>query len=182
MIKVTIKKGKELSASFIKKWNKTMFDEFEEGNPLNPKDKEQFSKHIFFIVMDRKNIVSIGRLVPVRINFLGKDYDIIGIADIVSVIKGKGYGKVLMTSMLKYLRKNKKTGIGFCESKNEIFYNKCGFKTEASSLKRFIYTDKRSKVHRDTDDDYVFYFDGKDKFMKKILSNKLNIDIPIHHW
>ena len=182
MIKVNTKKGEKLSASFIKKWSETMTDAFGGDEILDVKDKKKYSKDKFFIATDKKKIVSMGRLIPIKIKFAGKDYDIKGIAGIVSVEKGKGYGKALMTSIKKYLEKNKKTAIGFCGRKNDGFYIKCGFKIKKNISERFIYTNENGKAFWDNEGDDVVYLEGKDKFMEKILSNKLNIDIPIMPW
>ena len=100
-MKLVIKKGEQLSIKEIREWNKIMYWAFREDKPLNPKNRKEFAKDIFSILYDEKNILSLGRLKPIKIKFLNKTYSILGIADVVSVIKKKGYGKKMINGLIK---------------------------------------------------------------------------------
>lgn len=175
-IKIEIIKGKKLSSSFKNKCKKIMLETFEDK-------KFAFYNDPFFILKDKGKIVSIGRFRLIKINFLKKNYSVLGIADIVSIIKKKGYGRIVMKHMLQYLKKSKKTGIGFCERKNSRFYKKCGFKIKKDYVDHFIPIDSKGNKVLEHGDDDVLYFNGKDNFMKKVLANKKQkVLIPTFHW
>ena len=124
--RVKIQKGKDLPARTCKRLNEIWRREWPVETPLSAKNREKFANDIFFIVRDPNNrILSVGRLIPIIFEFLGKEYKILGIGDIVAVKKGKDYGKILMTAMHKYLKRTKQTGVGFCDPKNDGFYIKC---------------------------------------------------------
>ncbi len=182
MKKIIIKKGRTLSSDFIRQWNEVMLKAFSEKESMNLKKKKEFINDIFFIVNDKKRkILSLGRLRPVKLKFLKKSYDVLGVADIVSIIKRKGHGKILMKELLKYIKSKDKIAIGFCGRKNSLFYKKSGFKIEKNLVKKFIYKNPQGKIIKNTIDEDVLYFEEKNKFMKKILSHpkeKILISIP----
>ncbi|MBI4999423.1 GNAT family N-acetyltransferase [Candidatus Gottesmanbacteria bacterium] len=113
---------------------------------------------------------SMGQLISVEpVKFKDETFSILGIGGIVSNIKGKGYGKKIMTAIKQYLIKNCKTGIGFCGLFNRPFYEKCGFFVNQNSLQRFVYYEKSKKIVN-VEDEAVLYFDSDDHFMEKALA------------
>jgi hypothetical protein len=181
MTQVKIEKGKNLDNQFIKEWSKVMLDAFNEDKPLNPEKRTNFEKDVFFTVSE-DDVVSLGRLRPVVISLDNKNYDILGIADIVSVIKGRGYGKMLLKSMLKYLKQKNKTGIGFCLSKNSVFYEKSKFKITKDMAKLFVYKAKNGKLVVNDWDNDIIYYNGKDNFMARFLKSPKKVLTSIPHW
>lgn len=180
-MKTQIKKGKDLPNDFIKFWNKSMKRTF------GSKPIKNFKNNLFFSVKNENKIVALGLLIPVKIDYLGKEYDILGFGDITSLERKKGYGKILMESIKKFLKKNKKTGIGFCHNSKIPFYKKCGFKTKKRTTKRFFYLgrDKKEKTYArfySRCNPAVIYFEGKDNFVKEIMKTDQKIKIPIQFW
>ncbi|MFH1608306.1 MAG: GNAT family N-acetyltransferase [archaeon] len=174
--KVEIKKGSGASKSFIDNYNKMVCGVF------NCPPNEDLSKDILFVVRDGRRIVSFGALTPVKINYNKKDYNILGITEVASLEKRKGYGRTLTNSMIDYLRIKDKTGFGFCSSKVAKFYDKCGMKTKKKLGRRFFYDygdEKKNEHERDLD---VVYYEGKDKFISKVLDTKSIIKLPCEHW
>jgi len=181
---LVIKKGSRISRRLADKIFSIWKKEFD-----NPEEKkEKFADDIFFILRNsKKEIVSVGRLKPVKLKFMKNDYHVLGIADVVSVVRKKGYGKRLMKEIKKYLKQKKKTGIGFCFRKNSGFYRKCGFGIARNQVARFVYKNKKKKTYGDIDinkaDVDVIYFNGKDFFADKFLKNKKqDVKIYIPHW
>lgn len=182
-MKLQIKKGKELSVKEIEKWNNLIYEAFKEDKPLNSRNRKEFTKNIFFILYNKKQILAVGRLIPVKIRFMDKTYNLLGIADIVSVFKRKGYGKKVVRGMIRYAKDKKQTTIGFCESKNASFYKKCGLEIKRGMVKNFIYKNKKGKVIKNKEDEDVIYLNTKDNLMKMILENpKEKVFIPNRHW
>lgn len=168
-----IKKGKDLSKETIKILNQIVQKAFPGNEPV-----EKGKEDLFFIHKEKDKILAMGRLRPMKINFLKKTYNILGVADIVAVVKKKGHGKKLMRAMFAYLKKNGKTGVGFCSRKNSIFYLKCGYHIAKDQVRRFLWKNWKPK-----DDDDVLYINGKDKFMDVVLNHPNEIvELPMRHW
>ena len=142
----------------------------------------------FFFLKENRKIVAFGTLRKVTINYLGKKYNILGICNIISIEKGKGYGKILIAAMIKYLKKTGKTGLGFCRSKNTQFYKKAGLNTIKDLTKRFALRNATTNKYKyDEEGGDGIYIDGKDKLIKKVLSTKGTgtyylPDIKQPHW
>ena len=167
--------GKTIPLEIIKQLNDIWKKEFG-TKPMNPK-KRDFNTTFFILFNPEGEVLSVGQLFPVKIVFLGKSYDIQAIGGIVSLIKGKGYGKILMIGIKKYLNENDMIGIGFCGRKNSKFYRKCGFNVAKDLVKRFVQKSKKG----DEGDDDVLYFD-KTNLMKKVLDHGEEYVFVPFHW
>ena len=80
-MKLVIKKGKHLS----KKLADEIFSIWKNAFDHPRERKEKYADYIFFVLKNKDKIVSVGRLEPVKVKFLGKIHNILGIALIVSV-------------------------------------------------------------------------------------------------
>ncbi|MBW3012562.1 hypothetical protein KY311_05220 [Candidatus Woesearchaeota archaeon] len=133
-----------------------------------------------FFLKDKNKVAAFCMLIPIRINYLKKKYSILGIASFISVEKGKGHGKSLVKEIIKYSRKTGKTALGFTEK--TAFFKKAGLGTKKGLIKRFIYKNpKTGKEIIDNKGDGI-YFNGRDNFIKKVLSRKDIVYINIMHW
>jgi predicted N-acetyltransferase YhbS len=186
-LKILIKEIKELSKkdmNLMNKWRKIEFGKKEKKNFK----KDYLPNARFFFIKDNEKIVAFGCLRDVKINYSGNDYNILGICNIVAIEKGKGYGKELISAMIKYLKKKGKTGLGFCEKGKTKFYEKAGLKTKKDFAERFaLKTPKTGEIVFDREGGDGLYFEGKDGLIKKMLSTKSigyyslpGINIP--HW
>ena len=70
----------------------------------NRKDfKKDYESDTLWIVIKKKGkIVSFGGIRPIRIRFKGRFYQILGICSTISVVKKKGYGKIMVNVMKDY--------------------------------------------------------------------------------
>jgi len=168
--KLTTKKGNKLSNSERTFMNKSRIKEYGE----NDKDfKNNEKQSIFFFVKDKKKIVAFGMLKPIKMNYLSKTYNILGIGNIMSIKKGRGYGKVLIQSMVDYLKKKEKTGLGFTGNKNVPFYKKAGLSAKKKFSFRFVLKNpKTGKKKFDDENCPGVYYNGKDDFISKVLKTK----------
>ncbi|MEA3329944.1 MAG: hypothetical protein U9Q06_04335 [Nanoarchaeota archaeon] len=147
---------------------------------LGNKDYEQDT--LWFFVKRKNKVVAIGGLRPIKIKYLRKNYDIRGICSIISLEKKKDYGKIIIKAIIKYLEKKGKTGIGFCGKEITKFYKKSGLKIKKDFINRFIYKNpKTGKETIDKEGDGIYY-EGKDKFISKVLKTKSPIFICVEHW
>lgn len=182
MVEVRKKSVKNISKEECSVMNKWLTREF--GNSISEDLKTKYpdKSKAFFVSVGGK-IVSFGVLMPLSINYLGKKYRFLGIADIISVKKGKGYGKVLMGAIIDHLRKNKKMGIGFCHRKNSIFYKKSGLSIGKNAVKRFLYRKKNGEIVSNSyDSDIIYFFEDRSKFIEKFSSTKSKIYMSFPHW
>jgi hypothetical protein len=140
--------------------------------------KVPFNEETLFIIHDKQEkIMAVGCLFPIEAKFLKRFYTIQGIWNIVSIQKGKWYGKILMQAIYSYLKKKKITGLWFCSPTNTAFYKKCNFLIQNNRIDRFINT---SGIGRQPPaDEDILYREGKDQFIKKFLSHpKAKVYIP----
>lgn len=176
---IEIKRGKELLDSYINLMNRQRIKEYGENTKNFKKDE---LNSIFFFLKDGKGIVSFGMLKPITIIYLGKKYNILGIGNIISIKKRKGYGRILINSMINYLKKKGKTGLGFTK-KTKIF-EKMGLKSKKNLTLRFRYryaTAEEEKRELEEGGDGIYY-NGKDNFIKKVLSTKSLVYIDVPFW
>ena len=184
-MKLEIKKGKDMKSSSLRGFHKIINRAFTVtgSDSVMPKNRKNFAEDTFFVLHDKNKILSVARLRNASINFKGESYKIKGIADVVSVQKGKGHGKKVMKAMISYLNKNKEIGVGFCKRNNAGFYRKCGYKVAKNLAKRFIYKNSKGKIVKSYwDNDVIFNFRGKELINNIVRSPKEKVWISRRHW
>lgn len=167
--------GSELTDDELDQINASVFREFK----VKPYDREGLADTLFFFLKEDGNILAMGGLKKVEsVLFNGEKFSILGVVEVIANIKGEGYGMRVVSDMRNYLISNDKSGIGFTMPKNTHFYEKCGFRIERNSTKRFVYTTDGKRI-TNQDGQVIFYQDGSDKFMEKVLANpNLEVSIP----
>ncbi|MCW8965181.1 MAG: hypothetical protein OQK82_00630 [Candidatus Pacearchaeota archaeon] len=179
MITIETKKNKNLSKIERNVINKARVNEWGKD------EKKDFLKDyepntLWFFVRDEKRVVSVGGLRPVKIKYLGRSYYILGICSIISLVKGKDYGRILISTMIHYFNKTGKSALGFT-GKTE-FFEKVGLGVKKNFICKFVYVNPKTKKKTyDSDGDGIFY-NGKDNFIEKIIDAKSDIEINILHW
>jgi hypothetical protein len=171
-IRTEILKFNQIPKSYINIMIKARIKEYGK----NTKNFEEDEKRaIFFFVKNNQEIVSFGMLEPIKINYLKKSYTIWGIGNIISIKKGKGYGTILIKEMIRYLKKTKRTGLGFCGHRTTKFYEKAGLKIIRLFGKRFALKNPRTgELRFEAPDDIGdgLYYEGRDKLISKMLKTK----------
>src|SRR3989338_4290535 len=111
------KKGSELTKKEINEINFAKAREFK----LSKMSDFQVKNSLFFLLKDKnENLLAMGQLISISlIRFMHETFSVLGIGGIVSNIKGKCYGKMIMTAIKNYLIKNQKIGVGFCGKHNK---------------------------------------------------------------
>ena len=180
-MKIEVIKNKDLSRFKKNLINKNRLKEFGKGE-VKIFEKDYESNTLWFFIKENNKIIALGGLRPIKINYLGKKYNIRGICSIIAIKKKKGYGKAVIQAMINYLKKRGETGLGFCEKRNSKFYEKSGLKIKKDLIKRFVYLKPKTKERIiDKGGDGVYY-EGRDKFISNILSTKSKVCIDIPHW
>ena len=95
-----IVKNKDLSKEQREMINNSRLKEWGEGIINFNKDYEPDAK--WFFIKEENKIVSFASLRPIKISYLEKNYNILGICSVISIEKEKGYGKILISFIIKY--------------------------------------------------------------------------------
>ncbi len=180
-MKVEIIKNRDLTKSKKDLINKNREKHFGKDEIKDFK-KDYEPDTIWFFVKDKNQVVALGGLRPIKIKYLGKKYNIRGICSIIAIKKKKGYGKAVIQAMIDYLKKKRKTGLGFCGKKNIPFYEKSGLKSKKDLINRFVYINPKTKEKVYDLDGYGIYHEGKDNFISKVLATKSIVYTNIIHW
>ena len=178
-IQVEVKKNKNLTKSEKDFINKNRVKEFgKEGFRDFKRDYEPDTEWVF--VKADSRTVSFCGLRPVRIEYLGKTYNIGGICSTIAVVKGKGYGRMMVNALVDYLKKKGKTGLGFTGETE--FFKKVGLGTKKNFIRRFVYRNPKTGEEVIDNEGDGIYYDGKDNFINKVLLTKSIVYISILHW
>ncbi len=161
-----IKKESKLEPSETKQMVDALFREFK-----LPTDPQTFNDKLFFLYKSGEEVLAMGGLWEVKPFVVdGREYVIHGVVEVISNVKGNGYGKVVVSAIRDYMIQNNLNGFGFCMSRVKGFYQKCGFSIAEDISQRFIYRTKEKDI-TNQNGQIIFYQDGPDKFMKYVLAN-----------
>jgi hypothetical protein len=178
-------KGKELSESDLQVINHHRVLEFDSKHPIQPEPGNEDWEMPFFLVKDEVGkILAMARLHEVVITFMERNYDAYGIATIIAMEKGKGYGSQVLKGMKDYIEESGKLAIGFCDPKNAGFYIKCDYQILRGQAKRFLFKSSEGDLkpieHQDND---LIVLDVKNMFLPEFTSNPDEFAfIPRKHW
>jgi len=179
-IEIEMKSNKEVSKFENDLMNRSKSKEY--SRRYKRKDfRKDYPKSVFFFVKDKGKIVAFGAFRKLVLEFRGKDYNILGICNILSIERGKGYGKILIAAMIEYMKKTNKTGLGFCAKKRTVFYKKAGLSVKKEFIRRVVYKNPKGKLEPETDADGVYY-EGKDKLITRMLSGKSIAYTDLKDW
>ena len=177
---IEIKKTSELTKKEEDLMNKNKKKEW-------PKDyriksfKKEYPDSVFFFVKEGKEIVAFGTLRNLTLEYKKKKYYIFAICNIFTIKRGQGYGKVVISAIINYSMKHKKTAIGFCGRHNTKFYEKTGLNIEKNLLTKVVYKDpKTGKLKPERGDG--LYYEGKDKLVSKLIKGKAPAYSDLYDW
>lgn len=167
-MKIEIRNINSLSDFEMNLMNKWMEKEFGKKNIRDFKKHYSSPDSKCFFIKEENEIVAFGIIYPINADYLGKKYSFFGIGDIVTICRGKGYGRIIVGEIINYLKKIKKTGLGFCRRKNTLFYKKVGLNTINDFMMRFRYKNpKTGEISEESKGDGLFY--SESDFIKDIL-------------
>lgn len=179
-ISVELIKNKNLSKPQKDLINRARVREFGKENKKNfLKDYEP--ETIWIFVKDKNKIVSLGGIRPIILTYNGKKYNIGGICSVISLVKEKGYGKIIISFMKNYSFKTGKSILGFTADKNIEVFKKLGLNIEKEFIRRFIYVKPNGEEIYDNEGAGIYY-EGKDKIISKILKRNKPVYINVLHW
>ncbi len=167
---VSVVPGRDLGSEDLRIINEARLREFGSKSGIEPRpDNEDWDK-LYFLARHNQELVAFGRLHKIPAEFRGVPTTILGIATIVALKKGKGYGGVLMEDMRAYIEQDGRTAVGFCDPSVSAFYEKCGYGILKNGAQRFTYRgqDGQDVPPRYPDND-VLYIDGTDGMMAHLI-------------
>jgi hypothetical protein len=168
--------GKDISKDDLYVINKWRIAEFNSETFISPlPDNSDWEKPYFF-VKNNDILMSFGRLHTIYVHFHRSElYSILGISTVISIEKGKGYEKMIMTKMREYIKERNMTAIGFCNPSNSIFYEKCKYSIIKNGVRRFTFLNEDEKELPSKPGD-IIYFEGREGLieeMKKYANEKV---------
>ena len=148
--------------------------------------KRNFSKDyepdtLWFFIKNKKKVVSLGGIRPIKAEYLGKKYDIGGICSTISLVKKKGYGRYMVHALIDYSIKTGKSIVGFTAKENLKIFSKTGLQIKEDFIRRFIQIKPNGEKFYDNDGHGIFY-NGKDDFISKVLKTKSPVYVFVEHW
>ncbi|MBU1136411.1 MAG: GNAT family N-acetyltransferase [Nanoarchaeota archaeon] len=177
-LKVDRIKSKDLNRKDKKALEELRVKEFGEENRKDFK-KDYESDTLWVVIKKKGKIVSFGGIRPIKVKYKGRIYHIGGICSTISVIKKKGYGKIMVNVMKDYSQETGKTILGFTGQTK--FFSKCGFGTKKNFVRRFVWVKPNGEKVYDDDGDGIYY-EGRDKLISKILKTKSPAHIFVEYW
>ncbi|MEK6873496.1 MAG: hypothetical protein AABW91_01515 [Nanoarchaeota archaeon] len=179
-IKIEKIRVKKIPKKYVDLMNKERKRKYGSKKPMDFKKEDK--NGVFFFVKNNKKIMAFGMLKPVKVEYLGKQYNILGMGRGMAIKKGVGYGRILNNARIKYASEKGKSVLAFTDRKNIGFFKKVGFKISKDLIKRFRYKNPETgKIIYDPDGDGV-YLEGKDKLISKMLKTKEIAYIEIPFW
>jgi GNAT superfamily N-acetyltransferase len=170
MDKVSQVLGRDLSREELSLINRFRHKEFNSTNKIVPaSDNDDWQKPYFLLKHDGE-VVAFGRLHSVDVEFRGVGYEILGIASVIAIMKGRGYGRKLMGAMKAYIENSGKAAIGFCDPKVSEFYEKSGYSIIRQGMSRFIFVNDGKRIDPSHPGGDVLYLSGRDQLMLEILT------------
>lgn len=180
MITAEIIIGKDLKQDVLDIINEYRKKRLDRSSTWDHQNNNYFHDRLFFLVRDDNKLVSFGTLRSIKVYINGKEIGIMGIQAVISIVQGKGYGKVLMQEMIKYADKNDSILVGFCEHKNAEFYIKSGLEVFENKNLNFIFVRENGEEYTEEGD--VIYYSAKDSIIKDALINNRKVKHLIPHW
>lgn len=178
-IRIVIKLGHELDDSIIKFMVDNRIREYGE-NTKDFENKEREST--FFFLYYNDEIKAFGMLKPVSLYYENVEYPIMGLANVMALEKGKGYGTIIMKEINEFLDKNKLSALGNTWIHNFDFYKKCGYTFFHNLIDRMVYKTPEGKELKTERENYDMFIYDPNNQLKKIVEGEDEIIIKVPFW
>ncbi len=169
-IQIISKKTKDLTKSEITLMNNARVKQW--GKDAKVDFKKEDTKGEFIFVKNNKKIVAFGMMKPIKIKLGENNFTILGIGRDMTIEKRKGWGRILNSARILELKKTSKTGIAFTGKENIPFFKTAGYEIKRNGIKKFRYLNPKTKELIYDPDGEMVYYEGKDKFVTKLLKSK----------
>lgn len=160
--------GRDLSPTDLSTINERRKAEFGSRFMINPKPNNREWNKPYFLAREGSKLLAFGRLDRIQVEFRDATHEILGIASIVAMEKGQGYGTALMRRMKECIEASGLTAIGFCRQDVAAFYPKCGYSLLMAGQRRFAFTVDGTLTPSTHPDDHVLYLEGRDKLVTQM--------------
>lgn len=165
-----VKTGEELSPWELTQINRYRIWEFQSKTMIDPSKVKKDAEDLFFLLKEKGNkLLAFGRLENLEMYFRGKPYQVFCVSTVVATEKGRGYGSIILEEIKKFSMKKGKTLLGFCETSLLPFYRKCGFYILSPEDNKFVYAKENGEIIPDFVPGEVFYIDGGEKILARVL-------------
>jgi hypothetical protein len=173
------KKTTNLTDKEISIMNNARIKEYGKQEKLDFKKADANGEFIF--VKEDNKIRAFGMMKPVKVELDKKKYVLYGIGRGLALEKGKGWGRKLNEARILKLKKLGKTGVAFTSEHNIGFFKKVGYEIKRNGIRKFLYKNLKGELIEDNDGQMVYY-EGKDKFITKLLKSKNKAIMDSDFW
>jgi len=173
-MRIERKKGKDLAddeLAAINSGRRLNLDSKYDIKPLSGDD--DFEADFFLLKDDLGKLLAFAKVEEIDVDWQGKSHTVLKFSMLVSLDKGKGYGKAVMAEIKRFVDSQEKTALGFCETELIPFYRKCGLEVLSNADNQFYYleADGQPIANANIVPGEVIVIRGKDGFMDKVLSS-----------
>ncbi len=169
-IQIISKKAKNLTPIEILIMNNSRIKLWEKDAKIDFKKED--SKGEFIFVKSNNKIKAFGMMKPIKIKLAKQKFTILGIGRGMAIEKRKGWGRILNAARILKLKETKKTGIAFTSKQNIPFFEKVDYQIKKNGIRKFRYLNPKTKELISDPDEEMIYYEGKDKFVTKLLKSK----------
>jgi len=180
-MKIEIKKNTELTKKEEDLMNKNKKKEWPKSYRIK-NFKKEYPNSVFFFVKENNKIIAFGTLRNLTLEYKRKKYKIFGICNIFTIKRRQGYGKVVISVIIDYAKKYKKTALGFCSPKTSGFYAKAGLKIGKNLILKVVYKDPKTGELKPEYNADGLYYEGKDKLVSKLIKGKVPAYTDLFDW
>jgi hypothetical protein len=177
------KKGSELDRDELDVINKWRVKEFRSDTLWGPGTLPAFGDSEMFLLKDNGTLLAFCRLRPIKITVYSRTgTNIWGLGAVVTIVRGKGYGKMLLSDVITFLDSGDKVMVGFCSPDNSGFYEKSGFSVLPDGATRFIYINGKNERIAGKPG-IAFFYPRDNKILTALLTDpELSITHFVPHW
>jgi hypothetical protein len=171
--------GRDLHPKDVDSINEARLQVFgSNSKPISPRSNPEEARKAYFLAKKGQVLLAFGRIHEVRLGFMDQEYNILGTATLVSVVKGHGFGRMVASAMTDYVKSTGKTSVGFNEKRLSPMYKECGREILPDGVERFAAPEPPKYP-----DDDVNYIRGKDGLISKMLEHPDEVArLSRAHW
>lgn len=180
-MKIEIKKTNQLTKKEADLMNKSKKKEWPESYKIK-NFKKDYPNSIFFFIKEGKDINAFGTLRNLTLEYKRKKYKIFGICNIFTIKRKHGYGRIVISAIIDYAKKYKRTALGFCSPKTSGFYKKSGLKIGKNLIPKVVYRNPKTGELKPEDNADGLYYEGRDKLVSKLIKGKIPAYTDLFDW
>jgi N-acetylglutamate synthase-like GNAT family acetyltransferase len=161
---------RKLSTNDLAEINTFRSQEFGVEIPINSISSNEDQDSFYFLLKDGNDMLAFAMVSELPLKFRNESVSVLCVSTMIATQKGKRYGTRVLAEIQKYAKEKGRTLLGFCETDLIPYYQKSGFSILSNEDNQFVYIDEKGKIIPKIVPGEVFYRDGADGVISRILS------------